>query len=129
MMTKTPNFAGWRAMILSQEDGNTDKLTRQLKLLGLDVTRQWRPLDGAALPDLVLVDADQGWDELLPWRSGRPARPVIALLGSEAPGRIAWAIGQGQARSSPSRFRRPPSIRPWFCPCRFTRSGTRLSAE
>lgn len=95
MMTKTPNFAGWRAMILSQEDGNTDKLTRQLKLLGLDVSRQWQPLDADALPDLVLVDADQGWDELLPWRSGRPSRPVIALLGSEAPGRIAWAIGQG----------------------------------
>jgi AmiR/NasT family two-component response regulator len=95
MMTKTPNFAGWRAMILAPDDGATDKLTRQLKLLGLDVTRQWRPLDGAALPDLVLVDADQGWDELLPWQSGRPARPVIALLGSEAPGRIAWAISQG----------------------------------
>jgi AmiR/NasT family two-component response regulator len=82
-------------VILAEEDGNTDRLRRQLGLLGLKVHCQWKPVTAAALPDLILVDADHGWDELLPWSDGRPACPVVALLGSEAPGRIAWALRQG----------------------------------
>jgi AmiR/NasT family two-component response regulator len=44
---------------------------------------------------MVIVDADQGWDGLLPWVEVHPPLPVVALLGSEAPGRIAWALEQG----------------------------------
>lgn len=95
MMSKTPNFTGWRAVILAEEDGNVERLRRQLSLLGFTSFVQWLPLSDADLPDLVIVDADRGWDELLPWPARRPARPVVALLGSEAPGRIAWAIGCG----------------------------------
>lgn len=95
MTMRTPNFTGWRAMILAEEDGNTERLRRQLGLLGMAVERQWTPIGTGALPDLVLVDADQGWDALLPWPSDTPLRPVVAILGSEAPGRIAWAIRQG----------------------------------
>lgn len=94
-MTKTPNFTGWNAMILAEEDGNCERLRRQLNLLGMRVAMQWKPLAGEALPDLVLIDADRGWDELLPWTSENPLRPVVGLLGSEAPGRISWAIRQG----------------------------------
>ena len=94
-MRETPNFTGWLATVLHREDGNTDKLVRQLRLLGIDATLQWAPLSAAVLPDLVIVDADQGWDDLLPWKGQTPSRPVVALLGSEAPGRIAWALGQG----------------------------------
>ncbi|EYR81654.1 MULTISPECIES: ANTAR domain-containing response regulator [unclassified Shinella] len=95
MTLKTPNFTGWRAVILSEADGNTDRLRRQLGLLGVSVTVQWTPLSTADLPDLVLIDADRGWDELLPFSDAAPARPVVALLGSEAPGRIAWALRHG----------------------------------
>lgn len=95
MTLRTPNFTGWRALILAEEDGNTERLRRQLGLLGLQVERQWRPIEPQNLPDLVLIDADQGWDELLPWSSEAPLCPVVAVLGSEAPGRIAWAIRQG----------------------------------
>lgn len=94
-MMKTPNFTGWKAMILSEEDGNCERLKRQLGLLGMDVSIQWRPLAGEPLPDLVLIDADRGWDELLPWTADTPLRPVVGLLGSEAPGRISWALRQG----------------------------------
>ncbi|TPP06073.1 ANTAR domain-containing response regulator [Rhizobium glycinendophyticum] len=94
-MSKTPNFTGWRAVILAEEDSNVERLRRQLSLLGLSSAMQWLPLGGGDLPDLVIVDADRGWDELLPWPAKRPARPVVALLGSEAPGRIAWAISCG----------------------------------
>ncbi len=95
MITRTPNFTGWRATILTEEDGNTERLRRQLSLLGIGVHCQWSPIEANDMPELVLVDADRGWDELLPWGTGKPSRPVIALLGSEAPGRISWAIRQG----------------------------------
>ncbi|MGN8021091.1 ANTAR domain-containing response regulator [Phyllobacterium sp. 22229] len=94
-MRETPNFTGWRATILHRPDATTDRLTRQLKLLGLHVSVQWEPLASTDLPDIVLVDADQGWDDLLPWHDSKAPLPVVALLGSEAPGRIAWAMEQG----------------------------------
>ena len=95
MTFRTPNFTGWKAVILAQEDGNTERLMRQLALLGVSASLQWLPLSKDDLPDLVIVDADRGWDELLPWPERQPQRPVAALLGSEAPGRLAWAIGCG----------------------------------
>ncbi|KQV70372.1 ANTAR domain-containing protein [Rhizobium sp. Root1220] len=94
-MRETPSFAGWRATILHRQDGNTERLNRQLRLLGMDTKQQWSTLSAAEIPDLVIVDADQGWDNLLPWRGTTPNCPVVALLGSEAPGRIAWALEQG----------------------------------
>jgi AmiR/NasT family two-component response regulator len=106
-MSRTPNFTGWHAVILHREDANTERLERQLGLLGIRATRQWEPLanwDGA---DLVLVDADQGWDDLLPGsgvimgRGDMPGKPLVALLASEAPGRIAWAMQQGASAIIP----------------------------
>lgn len=94
-MRETPNFAGWRATILHREDATTERLTRQLKLFGFHVLVQWTPLAADHLPDLILVDADQGWTGLLPWTDERAPRPLVALLGSEAPGRVAWAMDQG----------------------------------
>lgn len=95
-MKHTPNFSHRRALLLHRPDSNTDRLVRQLKLLGLLVEIAWQPLTEAALPDIVLVDADQGWDGLLPWKSGEEAPcPVVALLGIEAPSRIAWALERG----------------------------------
>jgi AmiR/NasT family two-component response regulator len=94
-MRETPNFTGWHAAVLHREDGNTEKLIRQLRLLGMRTSLQWAPLPGTLMPDLVIVDADQGWDGLLPWKDVPPTCPVVALLGSEAPGRIAWALEQG----------------------------------
>lgn len=94
-MRETPNFTGWRATVLHREDNTTERLSRQLKIIGFQVTVQWQLLDIADLPDIILVDADQGWDGLLPWSGGNAPRPLVALLGSEAPGRIAWAMEQG----------------------------------
>ncbi|WFR99140.1 ANTAR domain-containing response regulator [Rhizobium tumorigenes] len=94
-MRETPNFTGWHAAILHREDSNTERLIRQLTLLGLSTSLRWEPLSAMERPDLVIVDADQGWDGLLASAPAHPAVPVIALLGSEAPGRIAWALEQG----------------------------------
>ncbi|WP_112944760.1 MULTISPECIES: ANTAR domain-containing response regulator [unclassified Rhizobium] len=94
-MSRTPNFTGWRAVILHREDSNTERLERQIGLLGILSTRRWEPMTSWADTDLVLVDADQGWDDLLPPTDGASGKPLVALLGSEAPGRIAWAMGRG----------------------------------
>ncbi len=95
-MRQTPNFSGWRATVLHRSDSNTERLIRQLRLLGFSVQLSWEPLPVSNLPDIVLVDADQGWDGLLPWSGAEnAASPVVALLGSEAPSRISWAMNVG----------------------------------
>jgi len=90
----TPNFVGQRALILHRPEEGVDRLARQLRLLGCVVECRWGEPDGGPC-DLVLVDADQGWSGLLPWPAGEAPVPLVALLASEAPGRIAWAIEQG----------------------------------
>ena len=47
MNATTPNFTGWQAIILAEEDGNTDRLRRQLGVLGIKVQCQWKPVAAA----------------------------------------------------------------------------------
>ena len=94
-MKGTLSFLGQRAMILHRPSETTDRLVRQCALLGLRVEARWRPLRAVEDVDIVLVDADEGWDGLLPWTPSEKPVPLVALLASEAPGRIAWALDQG----------------------------------
>lgn len=95
-MTEIADLIGWRAVILHRLDEGIDRMVRQLGLLGLTVRVQWGPLDLGRTPaEVVLIDADQGWDGLLPWVNGLAPLPVVALLRSEAPGRVAWALDCG----------------------------------
>lgn len=95
-MTPLPDLIGWRAVVLHRPDAGVERLVRQLGLLGLSAAVRWQPLDLAETPaDVVLVDADQGFDDLLPWGEGPAPLPVVALLQSEAPGRVAFALGKG----------------------------------
>jgi AmiR/NasT family two-component response regulator len=45
--------------------------------------------------DVVFFDADGGYDDQFPWPAGEPPVPIIALIESEAPDRIDWAMRQG----------------------------------
>jgi AmiR/NasT family two-component response regulator len=95
-MRATPSFTGLHAVVLHRSDDTVERLARQLNVLGLKVREQWAPLDlTAQRADIVLVDADAGWSGLLPWPAGENPMPLVALLGSEAPGRIAWALDHG----------------------------------
>jgi AmiR/NasT family two-component response regulator len=94
-MKETLSFLGKRAVILHRPGGTTDRLVRQCGLLGLRAEARWRPLRAIEDFDIVLVDADEGWDGLLPWTPAEKPAPLVALLASEAPGRIAWALDQG----------------------------------
>ena len=83
-------------MVLHRPGETVNVITRQLAVLGVSVASQWQPLDLKTTPaDVVIVDADAGWPGVLPWISSPPKIPMIALLGSEAPNRIKWALDHG----------------------------------
>lgn len=94
-MKATPSFLGQRAIILHRLGETTDRLVRLCALFGFRAEARWQPLRDVAGVDIVLVDADEGWDGLLPWTQSEKPVPLVALLASEAPGRIAWALDQG----------------------------------
>lgn len=93
-----PNLGGARAVILHRPHPTVVALTRQLTAIGLVVEDVWPDLPATALAaDYVFFDTDMGHDAQFPWKPGAAPMPLIALIGSEAPGRIEWALSQGAA--------------------------------
>ena len=43
---------------------------------------------------MLFFDADAGHDTLFSWGRSPPPMPLVAILSSEAPGRIEWALAQ-----------------------------------
>ena len=92
---RTPNFRGRKALVMHRPDDGTARLVRQLERLGMDADVCWPDFpDGGEYSDVIFFDADSGFDGLFPWPSGEAPMPLVALLGSELPGRIEWAINQ-----------------------------------
>lgn len=91
----TPNFEGRRALILHRAHPVVDAIIRQLAQLGVDCDTCWPNLPEALAADVIFFDVDMGHDEQFPWGPGEAPIPAIALIGSEAPGRLAWAIRFG----------------------------------
>lgn len=90
------NLGGARAVILHRQHATVQALTRQLTAIGLEVTQCWPELGPEALAaNFVFFDADMGHDEQFPWKPGAAPMPMIALIGSEAPGRIEWSLRIG----------------------------------
>jgi AmiR/NasT family two-component response regulator len=91
-----PALASWHAAILHREHPSVDALRRQLELLHIKVTVTWPRIDADDTGyDVVFFDADMGHEGQFPWPDGFAPMPLIALIGSEAPGRIEWALAQG----------------------------------
>jgi len=95
MTARIPNFRGQRVLVLHRMDRNCEAIVEQLERLGAVVSVQWPAervtADGV---DVVFFDSDLGFDELFAWEPGRSALPLVAILGSEAPGRIEWTLAQ-----------------------------------
>lgn len=90
------DLGGARAIILHRPHAVVTALTRQLKAVGLRVTTSWPELQVDALAaDFVFFDADMGFDDQFPWLQGQAPMPLVALIGSEAPGRVEWALSTG----------------------------------
>jgi response regulator NasT len=93
---RIPNLGGAQAIILHRPHPTVQALTRQLTAIGLQVTQAWPELGPEALAaDYIFFDADMGHDGMFPWEAGQPPIPMIALIGSEAPGRIEWSLKAG----------------------------------
>src|SRR5271156_1508254 len=82
VMKGTLSFLGQRAVILHRPGETTDRLVRQCVLLGFRAEARWQPLPAVEGVDIVLVDADEGWDGLLPWPPSEKQIPLVALLAS-----------------------------------------------
>lgn len=95
MIMRMPNFRGQRVCVLHPRDRNSAAIAEQLERLGTIVTVTW-PATGitARDADIVFFDSDLGFDGMFGWPVGKSEVPLIAILGSEAPGRIEWALSQ-----------------------------------
>jgi len=96
MMESATNVRGMSALLLHRKDHNRDALDSQLCRIGLVVTCQ-TPLGSGNLPaaDVIFFDADLGYQGLFPWDRNAAPVPLVAVLSSEAPGRLEWALDQG----------------------------------
>ena len=86
------NFAGRRAAVLHPAATVRDQLIARLAALGVAA---FLPTSGADLSasDFAFIDVDTGHDDQLPGARGTAPIPLIGLIRSEAPGRLAWALG------------------------------------
>ncbi len=88
------NFRGLRALVLHGEGATTDRLAGILQRLGLIVLfHDPAETEAAALPecDLVLFDADEEIEASVLDRLAATL-PMIALIGNEAPSRLARVV-------------------------------------
>lgn len=87
---------GARAIVLHPDHERLPVLLRQLRAIGLEVEVAWPTLPASAITaHFTLYDTDTGHDAQFPWPTGQSPMPMIALVGSEAPGRIEWASKNG----------------------------------
>lgn len=91
-----PDLGGATAVILHRPHPTVAALTRQLNAIGLQVECCWPELPvSARQADYLFLDVDTAHDDQFPWEIGRAPMPAIALVGSEAPGRIEWLMNFG----------------------------------
>ncbi|WP_353475042.1 ANTAR domain-containing protein [Salipiger sp. H15] len=91
-----PELGGARAAILHRPHATVTALVRQLQAIGLEVSCHWPDLPASARgADYLFIDVDTAYDEQFPWEPGEAPLPTIALIGSEAPGRIEWLMNFG----------------------------------
>lgn len=94
MSVSVPNFSNMKALVAHREDANVEALLGQLRRLNISGICQWPPRNReVAAVDMVFFDTDNGFDDMFGW-SGSPPVPLIAMVGSETPGRLEWAISQ-----------------------------------
>jgi AmiR/NasT family two-component response regulator len=91
------SFAGRTALIVHRADRHRDALEAQLHRAGLSV-RSLSPAARIARADtevdVIFFDADTGHDSLFYWGRSPPPMPLVAIISSEAPGRIESALSQ-----------------------------------
>ncbi len=96
MRMRTGHLGGARAFVLHRPHPAIQPLARQLHVIGLEVREAWPELPAEAVAsDFVFYDADMAHEAQFPWAAGAAPMPMIALIASEAPGRLRWAMAMG----------------------------------
>jgi len=91
----THSFAGMQARVLHPGREVRERVEKRLTSLGFEVEGRWPALEpGDDAADVLVIDIDRGEDGQFPWPAGAAPMPVVGLIGSEAPGRLQWAIAQ-----------------------------------
>lgn len=94
-VSRIPSLGGATAYVVHRPHATVTAIVRQLLAIGLVAKDCWPELPAEALAaDFVFFDVDLGFDQQFPWRSGEAPMPTVALIGSEAPGRIEWALSR-----------------------------------
>jgi AmiR/NasT family two-component response regulator len=95
------NFRGLCALVIHPDDTNRQTLCAVLRKLGLIVNAvEAVNLGDFNNCDIIFVDADEGMEALPQTEKGTPglqALPCIALIGNEAPSRLARVVRRGCA--------------------------------
>lgn len=94
--TITQNFRGLHALVVHADDANRRALVAILGKLGLTVTaKEVATAEELMSCDLMLIDADEGMEAVPESEAQQPglqAVPCIALIGNEAPSRLARVV-------------------------------------
>ncbi|MGS4946409.1 ANTAR domain-containing response regulator [Meridianimarinicoccus sp. RP-17] len=90
------NFRGNTAIVLVRSPEIGARIKDRCDRLGVKSHVRSTDLDSdtAAIADILVIDIDTADDAMLPWPRGAAPVPVIGLIGSESPGRLAWALAQ-----------------------------------
>lgn len=91
------NFAGRNAVVLHRSEEIGQRIRDRCDRLGISVNLCTGDLGArqAKGADLIILDIDMGDDGQLPWPPGHAPIPIVGLVGSESPGRLAWALNYG----------------------------------
>ncbi len=87
--SRIPNFRGHRALVLHPNDANREVLVAQLARLGIESDATWPIPD--IMPDnvdVIFFDADRRATSSTEEVRAFGSRPLIAITGTEAPGRL-----------------------------------------
>lgn len=86
-------FSGKRAVVLHRSVDVRRQLADRLGVLGIRVDGRSDTLEnGDADADFLILDIDQAHDDQFDWERAQAPMPTIALIGSESPGRLSWAL-------------------------------------
>ncbi|GAW34461.1 hypothetical protein RA2_01510 [Roseovarius sp. A-2] len=90
------NFSGQTALVLHRSPEIGQRIGARCDRLGVRACLEKNALDirSARDADMVILDIDTTDDAMLPWPRAEAPMPLIGLIGSESPGRLAWALAQ-----------------------------------
>jgi AmiR/NasT family two-component response regulator len=93
------SFRNRKAAIICPDDKDRHLLQARLTRLGLTVQADngWEPKHAAWQPDVVFFDVDSGCGDLAGAIGPAGTKPMIAIVGSETPGRLDWMMLQRPA--------------------------------